>query len=238
VSGLARATGWVALGLFGLSACATLGRATNDSLPRPVLLAAGDYDNSMQFQDADPALRREPAVGHPYDWLDQQYASFRWVLAPAIGEHVMYLEWRKTEPTGPISRQRIWSFRRDADGAWRMDFYTLREPAKFSLTGADAAFARLTTADLIGYGEQCALVRDALPKGSASFSIPRTCEIVSRSGRAMSLRATVRFEGDCLRYSEAGQLPDGSYAFLVPGREGLAYEFARGRAKKCSSLSR
>jgi hypothetical protein len=148
------------------------------------------------------------------------------------------LEWCKSSATGSISRQRIWSFRRDDAGAWRMDFYTLREPAKFSLTGAEAAFAAMTAADLVGYGEQCALVFNALPDGAAAFSIPSSCEIVSRSGRAMSLRATVRFEGDCLRYSEAGRLPDGSYAFLVPGREDLSYEFARGRAKKCSSLSR
>jgi hypothetical protein len=226
------------IAFLGLGACTSFDGTANKSLPRAVAAAAGDYDNSVQYHNTDPGLRREPAVGHPYDWLDEQHASFRWVRAPSIGEHVMYLEWRKGSATGAISRQRIWSFRRDRDDAWRMDFYTLREPAKFSLTGAAQAFAALTAADLVGYGEQCALVFSALPEGAASFSIPSSCEIVARSGRAMSLRAAVRFERDCLRYSEAGRLPDGSYAFLVPGREGLPYEFARGRAKKCSSLSR
>lgn len=219
-----------------LAACATPD-VSGVALPPLVSSAAGDYDNSAQFAAADSSQRREPAVGHPYDWLDEQHASFRWVAAPLLGEHVMYLEWRRANAAGAISRQRIWSFRRDANGAWRMDFFTLRDPQQYALQGTEAAFAALTTAQLIGYGDTCALEHTG-EAGADVFRIPAACSIQARSGRAMQLRAEVRFERECLRYREAGILPDGTYAFLVPGGERLDYEFARGRARKCSSLSR
>lgn len=40
-----------------------------------------------------------------------QHARFVAVIAPAIGSHVLYLEWRNGGPEGAILRQRISSFR-------------------------------------------------------------------------------------------------------------------------------
>lgn len=219
-----------------LAACASSPRQS-EPLPRLVAQSAGDYNNAAQFAAVDPALHRKPAAGHPYDWLDTQYASFRWVEAPNVGRHVMYLEWRSDAADGPVSRQRLWSFRRDEQGRWRMDFYTLLEPQRFALPGTEAQFRALTLAQLVGYGDACALEHQTT-RDAELFAIPQSCSITTRNGRAMQLQGFIRFERSCLRYREAGLLPDGSYAFLVPGKPGLDYEFARGRAKKCSSLSR
>jgi hypothetical protein len=228
---------WAALALVsGLAACSSSPRQS-ESLPRLVAQSAGDYDNAAQFAAADPALHRKPMPGHPYDWLDRQHASFRWVSAPNIGPHVLYLEWRNDSRAGSVSRQRLWSFRRDDSGRWRMDFYTLLEPQKFGLQGSEAEFRALTLEQLVGYGASCALEHESNADAEL-FAIPTSCSITTRAGRAMQLQGFIRIERDCLRYREAGILPDGSYAFLVPGVVGLDYEFARGRAKKCSSLSR
>jgi hypothetical protein len=195
-------------------------------LPAVVAGVAGEYDTKRQFEAAPLEWRREPAAGHPYDWLDRQHAVFRWVQAPALGEHVLFLEWRRGGPEGPISRQRIWVFERRQDG-WVMDFYTLpASPATEATSMLDADFTTLRREQLTGYGAACSL--KARRRGRAvEFSIPPSCSIIARSGRRMRLAAVVRFEDRALRYREQGVLDDGAIAFLVPGRVGLDYVFKR-----------
>jgi hypothetical protein len=194
-------------------------------LPARVRAAAGVFDNRVQYEAAPASLKREPAAGHPYDWLDRQHATFRWVDAPLIGPHVLFLEWRRGGADGPISRQRLWVFAQ-RDGAWSMDFFTLPEAATPARSRLGDEFAALRPEQLVGYGSACTL--PAEPDGAAVvFSIPAGCSIVSRSGRRMQLEATVRFEADRIRYREQGVLEGGSIAFLVPGQPGLSYEFDR-----------
>lgn len=89
-------TGRVALLLVVVSALALLngcaGPQARTELPTPVARGVGHYDTVRQFETAPVSLRREPAAGHPYDWLDRQHAEFRWITAPALGQHVMFLE--------------------------------------------------------------------------------------------------------------------------------------------------
>ncbi len=195
-------------------------------LPAVVESVAGEYDTKRQFEAAPVEWRREPVAGYPYDWLDRQHAVFRWVRAPALGEHVLFLEWRRGGPEGPISRQRIWVFER-RQGRWVMDFYTLpASPAREVTSLLDADFSALRREQLTGYGSTCSLT--ATSRGRAvEFSIPEGCSIVARSGRRMRLAAVVRFEDDAVRYREQGVLDDGAIAFLVPGRVGLDYLFER-----------
>ncbi len=210
-----------------LLACAALGGIAGCAgMPRVLATAAGHYDTQRQFEAAAPELRREPAAGHPYDWLDRQHAVFRWVEAPRLGRHVMYLEWRSGGAEGPISRQRLWVFER-RDNAWVMDFYTLRNGAAGEPQSRLADdFSEVRSGDLVGYGDRCTL--GSVAQGRAlEFSIPASCEIVSRGGRSMRLAATVRFEPGAIRYREQGLLGDGAYAFLVPGQPGLDYHFER-----------
>ena len=187
---------------------------------------AGAWDTRAQFDAAPETLKRPPAPGYPYDWIDRQSAVFAKVEAPALGDDVAYLEWRSGGPDGPISRQRLWAFRRDASGV-RMDFYTLRNPSAFAGKAGDAtAFRAITAADVIGYGPACALY--VTPRGRDAFDAkiePHECRIVAQSGRAMGISARVTLMPTGLLYSEAGVLDDEGYAFKVPG--GPPYEFRR-----------
>lgn len=196
------------------------------ALPPVVAGLAGEYDTRRQFEAAPTEWRREPAAGHPYDWLDRQHAVFRWVRAPMLGDHVLLLEWRRGGSTGPISRQRLWAFER-RQGEWVMDFYTLPDqPGAALRSRLDDDFSLLTRDQLTGYGSACSLTARG-DERALQFAIPPSCSIVARSGRRMRLDAVVRFENGELRYREQGTLEDGTIAFLVPGRIGLDYVFER-----------
>ncbi|MEO1038464.1 MAG: CpcT/CpeT family chromophore lyase [Pseudomonadota bacterium] len=193
---------------------------------------SGAFDNAAQYAAADETLKRPPAPGHPYDWIDQQTASFHTVEAPLIGDHVVYLEWRSGGPDGPISRQRIWSFNADKDGAITgMDFYTFQAPDPFAgLGAAPGAFEALSLDDLIGYPEGCTLGVERPEARAWVFSLnPDTCQITARSGRVMRIEARIGLSsediGTVVEYAEAGVLEGGDYAFKVPG--GPAYRFMR-----------
>lgn len=190
----------------------------------------GAWSNADQYAFAPDDLKRPPAPGHPYDWLDLQHATFHQVAAPAVGEHVVYLEWRGGGPHGDISRQRLWALREGEDGALAgMDFYTFADPGPYAGRGAaPGAFEDLTPDDLVGYPEGCTLAaRRPAWRGYVLDLSPQTCTITTRSGRTMSLEADIEIAPDHLTYREAGRLEDGRYAFLVPG--GPAYRFRRAK---------
>jgi hypothetical protein len=216
----------LALALSGCAIQTSSVPVANDLLPPAVVReAAGVFDNRAQYDAAPATLKREPAAGHPYDWLDRQHATFRWVDAPLLGAHVLLLEWRRGGAEGPISRQRLWVFSR-RDDAWSMDFFTLPDAGSAPRSRLADDFRALRPEQLTGYGSACTLpaVRDG---AAVTFSIPASCSIVSRSGRRMALSATVRFEADRIRYREQGVLEGGAVAFLVPGQPGLDYVFHR-----------
>ncbi|MGJ3232087.1 MAG: chromophore lyase CpcT/CpeT [Oceanicaulis sp.] len=193
-----------------------------------VALLAGAWSNADQYAFAPEDLKRPPAPGRPYDWIDLQHAEFHPVEAPAIGAHVLYLEWRSGAADGEISRQRIWAFREAEGGALSgMDFYTFADPEPYAGRGAEpGAFADLTADDLIAYPEGCTLqARNPAWDGHVLEVSADDCVITARSGRTMGIEARVEIAPDRVSYREAGILEDGSYAFLVPG--GPAYEFRR-----------
>lgn len=196
------------------------GLATAD----PALLLSGRWSNAAQVASADPSLARPPAAGHPYDWLDLQHASFTPVIIPSHPGRAVHLVWRSGGPDGPISRQRIWLFRHDAEGRPVMDFYTPTNAAGLPLPGSAGATLELGPGALIGYGPHCTLPVVSTATGFTA-AIPHGCSITARSGRTMTLSASIRLDGDTLSYSEAGTLPDGSFAFKVPG--GPPYRFQR-----------
>jgi CpeT/CpcT family (DUF1001) len=209
--------------LFAVAGCATAPPA--DPLAAHSQALVGPWSNAVQWGQADDALRRPPAPGHPYDWLDYQEALFFLVEAPALGAHVVYLEWRGDD--GGISRQRLWVFRYDEQSRVRMDFYTFRAPEIFAGQGtAPGAFAALSPSQVIGYGPACALL--VTPEGDDGgfvAEIPSDCRITARSGREMTLSAQIYLGGAALAYQEAGLLENGDFAFKVPG--GPAYIFTR-----------
>lgn len=198
-------------------------------------MLAGAWSNARQYAAADAALKRPPAAGHPYDWLDLQHARFTPVRVPALGPGgaTIYLVWRAGGPGGPVSRERLWHFRRADDGGVEMDFFTLGEAPAAADSGAagesagppaPGAVLDLPAARLLGYGPQCALPVRPLGRGWEA-RIPETCIVTARSGRRMRLEAQIRVDGRRLSYDEAGLLEDGGIAFRVPG--GPPYLFER-----------
>lgn len=233
------------LALLGLAACATAPQAPPserqgeilyspvERLPRDgggdaVALLSGAWSNAEQYAFIPEDLKRPPAPGHPYEWIDLQYAQFHPVNAPHIGEHVVYLEWRADGPDGEISRQRIWAFREAPDGALSgMDFYTFADPGPYAGRGGEPdAFAGLTNDDLIGYPDGCTLTARVPDWAGHVLDVsPQDCVIAARSGRNMGIEAHIEIARHHLSYREAGHLQGGGYAFMVPG--GPPYEFKR-----------
>lgn len=197
-----------------------------DPAARVVRALAGDWDNRAQFDAAPAALKVPPSVDG--DWLDLQHAAFHVVDAPLLGDHVLYLEWRRGDAGGAISRQRIWSFRNDDGGALRMDFFAFVDGAPWAGRGAEAgAFATLAPAALRGYDAACALRFTLRADGGFEGRIGADeCTLTAASGRRMGIDAeVVQDAGGTLSYRESGRLADGVYAFRVPPSQ--PYRFRR-----------
>lgn len=187
---------------------------------------AGEWHNAPQFDAAPAALKVAPTVAG--DWLDLQHARFQRVDAPAIGPQVLYLEWRSGGPQGAVSRQRIWSFRIDAQGVVRMDFYAFVDGKPWIGRAEEpGAFSTLATAQLRGYGDACALRFTTPEARTARGEISSAeCSLVAASGRRMGIDAVVELKADgSLEYQESGRLEDGRWAFRVPPTE--PYRFVR-----------
>jgi hypothetical protein len=194
---------------------------------QPVLAAlAGAWDNAAQYAQAPATLKVPPSVDG--DWLDLQHAVFHAVDAPLLGDRVLYLEWRRGDAGGAISRQRIWSFRTDAGGTLRMDFFAFVDGAPWAGRGAEpGAFATLAPAALRGYDAACALRFTLRADGGFEGRIGADeCTLTAASGRRMGIDAEVVLDaGGTLSYRESGRLADGVYAFRVPPSQ--PYRFRR-----------
>lgn len=215
----------IGLGLACAGAAAAAAQA--DPLDTVTAHMTGAFSNAAQFAAAPESLKRSPVVGHPYDWIDAQHALFARVEAPLLGPMVYYLEWRRGGPDGPISRQRIWSFRRDEAGRPVMDFYTFKAPEGFAGKAAVAgAFAALSPDQLNGYPPPCVL-DSAMDGQTAIFRLRQEkCQVRNaRTGRLIRLDAEIRVGPEGVVFSELGVWEDGSIAFKVPG--GPPYRFER-----------
>ena len=213
-----------------LAGCATAEGPAPREIDAVLSALEGGFDNAAQYAAADDALKRPPAPGHPYDWIDAQYAAFHVVDAPAVGDHVVYLEWRAGSPGGEISRQRLWVFNADEAGrVTGMDFYTFADPAPYAGRGETAgAFEDVAPDALVAYPEGCTLSVARPSWEGWRFELnPETCLITARSGREMALFARIDVKPgapDVVEYSESGRLEGGAYAFKVHG--GPPYRFA------------
>jgi hypothetical protein len=216
-----RALSLVLLAACGLAsvlapAAAPVGPAPDADLEAVIDGLVGDWGNRAQYEAAPAALKVPPTVEG--EWLDLQHARFFQVAAPALGSHVVYLEWRRGGPDGEISRQRLWSFRRDAAGRMVMDFFAFRDGAPYAGRGdVPRAFEAITPEQLRAYPPGCEL--DFAPRGEGFFGAvaPERCSIVAASGRRMGILAEIDLSAaGRLGYREYGRLEDGRYAFRVP----------------------
>jgi hypothetical protein len=208
-----------------LTACTSL--PASQALP-PGEALIGAWDNQAQIKAAPAELLRAPAAGNANPWVDAQSAQFFEVRVPKVAgpkDQAIYLIWRSGNAMGPISRQRLWVFRPQANGHTLMDFYAFKNPEAFATEGqGSAAFQTLTLEDLTAYGPACSLPVVKTTTGWTA-SIPATCSITARSGRKMTLSANLSLDGDRFSYQEHGVLETGAYAFKVPG--GPAYQFTK-----------
>ena len=191
----------------------------------------GEFDNRRQVDSG--VNRLADAAPDPVRAPGPLFPVFARVEAPALGRHVVYLQWPEGAPDGPLQRQRLWAFEVDAArDAVLMDFFTLRDPARWrdAHLHPDTALRSITRADVVPYPAACRLPfrRDGdafvgeIPSGA--------CRIVSQQTRTdMTIGARVVVTRDGLGYEESGVRPDGSVVFRVPavGR----YEFDRRRPK-------
>ena len=188
---------------------------------------AGEFDNRQQVERAENFLH--DARPDPARAPDLLFPVFARVQAPALGEHVVYLQWPMGSPEGRLQRQRIWTFEIDpARNAIIMDFFTLRAPERWrdAHLAPDTALLEITREDLIPYPPACGL---PFRRHADVFigEIPRgDCRIVSQQTRTeMTINARVIVGRDQVWYDESGVRTDGSIVFQVPASG--SYQFRR-----------
>ena len=208
-----------------LFSCATQNKPTEQAEDALITALSGTWDNSAQYGVAADTLKMPPSVNG--DWLDLQHALFKPIAAPAIGNKVLYLEWRNKAAdgtVGAISRQRIWSFKTDANKVVRMDFYAFIDGKPWSENSAN--FNDLRPEALRGYGNACALYLTQTATTFTGEITAKDCTITAASGRRMGINARVALRADgTLEYQESGVLDDGRFAFRVPPTQ--PYKFVR-----------
>ena len=187
----------------------------------------GEFDNQLQRSRGENVLlesRPDPSKAP-----DLLFPVFARVEAPALGRHVIYLQWPLGSPQGVLQRQRIWTFEVDAQrNALVMDFFMLRDPERWrdAHLRPTTALRDITRENLIPYPSACRL---SFRRHADVFigEIPRgECRIVSQRTRTdMTIDAKIVIARDELWYNESGIRQDGSIVFKVPA-EG-SYQFRR-----------
>jgi len=187
----------------------------------------GDFDNQQQVVRSDNFLVE--STPDPSRAPDLLFPVFALVEAPALGRHVIYLQWPIGSPEGRLQRQRIWAFEIDESrNAVMMDFFTLRDPDRWRDAQLDRRFAlrSITRDDLIAYPSACRL---PFRRHADVFigEIPRgECRIISQQTRTdMMINAQIVIGRDQVWYEESGVRQDGSVVFKVPASG--SYQFRR-----------
>lgn len=179
----------------------------------------GRFSNAQQYENA-PEDWREAQPGTAEEWLDLQFATHARVDAPALGEHVIYVEWRSGAEDGPISRQRLWVFR-EGEGRWSagFDVFGFRDPEAFAgRADEEGAFASLTEEDLAGHPAECLVEARSPAHAGYYFTVESdNCIVTTESGDEIRLRASLRGHRDFFTYREWGSTLEHQLVFSIPG---------------------
>jgi CpeT/CpcT family (DUF1001) len=221
----------VALLLVGLTinGCATLNAASPDLAATLQNQLLGEYNNHAQMQALPASVSRVPARSG--EWLDAQHAKFVAFNNPEFGPHPVFFEWRSPDPQGTVTRRRIWAFE-TVGGNVQMQFYSFKDEAMFGDASRwQSTLATLNPADLVRYPDGCTVLFERSADGAwRGLLNPITCKILAqRSGKELSLGATIEITANTLYYREQGRYADGTTAFVVPGKD--VYQFERVNAK-------
>lgn len=108
-----------------------------------------------------------------------------------------------------------------------MDFYSFKNPDLYKDAHLHPERLKdLTLDDLVAYPEGCTLQWRYEKGVFYGLLDPKTCHIIARSGRNMALEAVITVSRKGFSYRESGQLPDGNFAFKVPGWSAYAFKRA------------
>lgn len=197
----------------------TTGQAS-DGADAEMALAAGwltgRFDNAAQAAGSTETFPDVDGKNRPAQ--DAQYAAFiRFPMAEA-GTIALYTEWRAGAADGPISRQRVWSFYRDAQGKLRQRFYTIRAAERFAGAADEPGkLASLTMADLIPFPPACDLVWTKMLNEFLAEIPPGECFVTTQATqRRMFINARIAVSDRQMFYDESGTAEDGRVTFNVP----------------------
>jgi CpeT/CpcT family (DUF1001) len=189
----------------------------NNQFKKVFLQISGNFNTYNQRKKLSDTVA---SVFHPHKpWLNTLYAWHIPVSIPALGKHIIYLEWR--DEKGNISRQRLWHFKQGNDQQIKMDFYAFKVDSLFKdIKNNLSKLQQITLNDLVSYPDGCTLIFTKQSNKFIGLLNPTTCKVITqRSNRIMQLFASIQITKKGFYYSEYGQLPDGSLAFKVPGFE-------------------
>lgn len=217
----------VALILWVGTAASASGSSLESELSSLLDWVVGEFDNQRQIvQSENFLLETAPDSTRTPDLL---FPVFARVEVPALGRHVIYLQWPIGSPEGRLQRQRIWTFEIDtARNAVMMDFFTIRDPDRWrdAHRNPKTALLTMTRGDLIPYPPACRL---PFRRHADVFigEIPRgNCRIISQQTRTdMTINAKIVIGRDQVWYAESGVRQDGSVVFKVPASG--SYQFHR-----------
>lgn len=184
----------------------------------------GQFNNFAQAASMPDSISPKPALTG--QWLNPLCLHHRRVSLPALGSHVLYLQWHEASCDGALNRQRLWAFRQEG-GRILMDFYSFKNPDLYKDAHLHPERLKdLTLDDLVAYPEGCTLQWRYEKGVFYGLLDPKTCHIIARSGRNMALEAVITVSRKGFSYRESGQLPDGNFAFKVPGWSAYAFKRA------------
>jgi hypothetical protein len=185
---------------------------------------AGNFSTTNQRENLPDSVLYNFAPGKP--WLSHLYAKHIPISIPAIGEKVIFLEWREKATDGIISRQRLWVFDEVA-GKLTMQFYSFKNDSAWKdISNNINRLKTITKDELVAFPEGCALNIDYSHHKYTAILDSSTCNVITqRTGRSMKLFAQIEISKNGFQYREKGILPDGKYAFIVPGY--MQYDFKR-----------
>lgn len=213
------------LSALAINGCATPEAARTDPAATLQNQLVGQYNNAAQMQTLPASVSRVPA--RTGEWLDAQYAKFVAFENPKFGPHPVFFEWRSPGPEGAVTRRRIWAFQ-TVGGSVQMEFYSFKDEAMFEDASRwPTTLAALDPADLVRYPAGCTVPFERSADGKwAGLLDPTTCKILAqRSGKELSLGATIEITQNTIHYREQGRYADGTTAFVVPGKD--VYQFDR-----------
>lgn len=202
--------------MFGAAPMQAATPAPDAEMQQAAAWLEGRFDNRAQAELSTEAF---PDVdGKNRAAQDMQYAAFRRIELPQAGTIALYTEWRADAADGRVSRQRVWSFYRDAEGKLRQRFYTIKAPERFAGGIADAAkLAALTIDDLIPFPPACDLVWTKMLNEFVAEIPPGKCFVTTQATKArMFINARIAVSDRQMFYDESGTAEDGRTTFNVP----------------------